>query len=76
MGLPALALEDFDSAVDIDGELSRAYVGMAIAYSMLAMPDEAQAAIEESVERGYVEHNVKRVIERALTEYGVVQEYQ
>ena len=76
MGLPALALEDFDRAIAIDGELSRAYVGRAIAYSMLEMPDEAQTAIDDSVEQGYIEYNVKRVIERALAEYVVTGDYQ
>ena len=76
MGLPGLALEDFDKAIGLDAELGKAYVGQAIAYSMLDMPTEAEAAIDASVERGYVAYNVNRIIERALAEYlvaGTVQ---
>ena len=76
MGLPGLALEDFDKAIGLDAELGKAYVGQAIAYSMLDMPTEAEAAIEASVEHGYVAYNVNRIIERALAEYlvaGTVQ---
>lgn len=49
---------------------------MAIGHSMLDMPGEAQAAIDKSVEPGYIESNVKRVIERALAEYQAAEEYE
>ena len=76
VGLPGLALEDFDKAIGLDSELGKAYVGQAIAYSMLDMSTEAEAAIDASVERGYVAYSVNRIIERALAEYlvaGTVQ---
>ena len=76
MGLPGLALEDFDKAIGLDAELGKAFVGQAIAYSMLDMPTEAQSAMDAAVERGYVAYNVNRIIERALAEYlvaGTVQ---
>ena len=75
-GYLALALDDFDEAIGLDPELGKAYVGQAIAYSMLDRHTEAQTAIDASVERGYVAYNVNRIIERALAEYlvtGTVQ---
>ena len=76
MGLPALALDDFEEAIGLDPELGKAYVGQAIAYSVLERHSEAQAAIDASVERGYVAYNVHRIIERAMAAYWVSDEVQ
>ncbi|MCH7997832.1 MAG: tetratricopeptide repeat protein, partial [Chloroflexi bacterium] len=48
-----LALEDFDRAISLEPGPAESYIGRALAYTLLNMDEEAEAAMALAVERGF-----------------------
>ena len=58
-----LALEDFDRAISLDPGPLESYIGLAVAYTLLNMDEEAEAAMTLAVERGFDQATLESLVD-------------
>ncbi len=58
-----LALEDFDQAISLEPRPAESYIGRALAYTILNMDEEAEAAMALAVERGFDQATLEDLVD-------------